>query len=210
MVWFGFESWLCSLQTTGTQTIYYFFLCCSCFSYKRMILIAPTVQSYDDWIFSPFEVSRILIVVQSLSHVRLCDPMDCSMPGCAVLHFLPQFAQIHVYWELINMSIKYVPHTPTHSSDPSAASYVLDTKFKLQCTLALAPLWPPLSALSPSLTVTQTHSLLWDLRHAMLFCGLKGIFISLCLETSSAWLLPLLQAQSRWHIFSAASSRHAI
>ena len=34
---------------------------------------------------------------QSLSHVQLfCDPMDCSKPGSSVLHYLPEFAQIHV------------------------------------------------------------------------------------------------------------------
>ena len=26
------------------------------------------------------------------------DPMDCSMPGFPVLHYLPEFAQIHVHW----------------------------------------------------------------------------------------------------------------
>ena len=28
----------------------------------------------------------------------LCNPMDCSMPGSSVLHFLPEFAQIQVHW----------------------------------------------------------------------------------------------------------------
>ena len=36
--------------------------------------------------------------VQSLSHVRLCDPMDCSMQGSSVFHYLSKFAQIHVHW----------------------------------------------------------------------------------------------------------------
>ena len=27
----------------------------------------------------------------------LCDPMDCSTPGSSVLHYLPEFAQIHVH-----------------------------------------------------------------------------------------------------------------
>ena len=26
------------------------------------------------------------------------DPMDYSMPGSSVLHYLPEFAQIHVHW----------------------------------------------------------------------------------------------------------------
>ena len=28
----------------------------------------------------------------------LCDPMDCSMPGYPVPHYLLEFAQIHVHW----------------------------------------------------------------------------------------------------------------
>ena len=28
----------------------------------------------------------------------LWDPMDCCTPGSPVLHFLPEFAQTHVYW----------------------------------------------------------------------------------------------------------------
>ena len=28
----------------------------------------------------------------------LCNPMNCSMPGFPVLHYLPESAQIHVHW----------------------------------------------------------------------------------------------------------------
>ena len=34
--------------------------------------------------------------VQLLSHVRLCNPMDCSMPGFSVLHQFLEIAQTHV------------------------------------------------------------------------------------------------------------------
>ena len=30
--------------------------------------------------------------------LTLCDPIDCSMPGSFVLHYLPEFAQIYVHW----------------------------------------------------------------------------------------------------------------
>ena len=30
------------------------------------------------------------------SPLTLCDLMDCSLPGFSVLHYLPDFAQIHV------------------------------------------------------------------------------------------------------------------
>ena len=48
------------------------------------------------------------IVVQSLSCVWLCDPMDYSTPGFPVLHHLPEFAQTHVHW--VNDAIQ-----PSHS-----------------------------------------------------------------------------------------------
>ena len=28
----------------------------------------------------------------------LCNPMDCSLPCSPVLHYLPEFPQIHVHW----------------------------------------------------------------------------------------------------------------
>ena len=37
-----------------------------------------------------------IIIVLSLRCVQLCDPMDCSTPGFPVLHYLLEFAQIHV------------------------------------------------------------------------------------------------------------------
>ena len=30
-----------------------------------------------------------------------CDLMDCSMPGFPVLHYLLEFAQIHIHWSMI-------------------------------------------------------------------------------------------------------------
>ena len=45
-----------------------------------------------------FCLLRSLVVLQSLSHVQLCNPMDCSRPGFPVLHYLPKFAQTHVHW----------------------------------------------------------------------------------------------------------------
>ena len=31
------------------------------------------------------------------SCLTLCDPMDCSIPGSPVFHYLPEFAQTHVH-----------------------------------------------------------------------------------------------------------------
>ena len=39
----------------------------------------------------------IAVIIQLLSRVWLCNPMDYSMPGFPVLHHLPEFAQSHVH-----------------------------------------------------------------------------------------------------------------
>jgi len=50
-------------------------------------------------IYWPPEVSTNIQFssVQSLSRVRLCDPMNCSRPGLPVHHQLPEFTQTHVH-----------------------------------------------------------------------------------------------------------------
>ena len=37
------------------------------------------------------------VTVQSLSRVRLCDPVDCSTPDSCVLPYPPEFAQTDVH-----------------------------------------------------------------------------------------------------------------
>ena len=39
----------------------------------------------------------LLFIIQLLSQVTLCDPMDYSTPDFPVLHYLPEFAQTHVH-----------------------------------------------------------------------------------------------------------------
>ena len=45
----------------------------------------------------------------------LCDPINCSTPGFSVLHYLPEFAQIHVYWvsDAIQSSHPLSPPSPS-------------------------------------------------------------------------------------------------
>ena len=42
-------------------------------------------------------INRGILVIQSLSHVRLCDTMDCSTSAFPVRHQLPELAQTHVH-----------------------------------------------------------------------------------------------------------------
>ena len=42
---------------------------------------------------------RVLLLLFSGSDISgLCDPVDCSMPGFPVLHYLLKFAHTHVHW----------------------------------------------------------------------------------------------------------------
>ena len=45
----------------------------------------------------------------------LCDPMDCSIPGFLVLHWISEFAQIHVHWvsDYIQPSHPLLPPSPS-------------------------------------------------------------------------------------------------
>ena len=52
--------------------------------------------------------------VQLLSHVRICNSMDCSMPGLPVHHQLLELAQTHVH--LISDAIQ--PSHPLSSPSP--------------------------------------------------------------------------------------------
>ena len=60
-----------------------------------------------------------LVVVQSLSHVRLSHPIDCSMPGFHVFHHLPELAQTYVHW----VSDAIQPFCPL--SSPSSPAFKL-------------------------------------------------------------------------------------
>ena len=58
------------------------------------------------------------VVVQLLSRVQICNPVDCSMPGFPVLHCLLEFAQTLVRW--VGDAIE-----PSHSLSPSSPALSL-------------------------------------------------------------------------------------
>ena len=56
----------------------------------------------------------------------LCDPMNCSTPGFPVLHYHPEFAQIHVHWvgDAIQPSHPLSPQFPScPQSFPASGSF---------------------------------------------------------------------------------------
>ena len=72
--------------------------------------------------------------VQLLSHVQLCDSMDCSMPGFPVHHQLLELAQIHV--SRVGDAIQLRPSHPLSSlfsfclqSFPASGSFPMSQFF---------------------------------------------------------------------------------
>ena len=57
----------------------------------------PTEKSREPMILKD-QAEDAIVIVHSLSHVWLCDPMDCSTSGLPVFHRLPELAQTHVHW----------------------------------------------------------------------------------------------------------------
>ena len=62
--------------------------------------------AYSHWPHYKCSVAMFCSVTKSC--LILCDPVDCSVPGFPVLHYLPEFAQTHVHW--VNDAIQ-----PSHS-----------------------------------------------------------------------------------------------
>ena len=73
-----------------------------------------------------------VVVVQSLSHVWLCSPMDCSMPGFPLIHHLPHLAQIQVHWvsDAIQPSLPLLsPSPPAFSLSQNQESFLMSVFF---------------------------------------------------------------------------------
>ena len=70
------------------------------------------------WWFEVLSLVRICLCCCSLAKLcpPLCDPIECRRPGSPILHYLPEFAQIHVHW----VSDAIQPSHPLPSSSPFA------------------------------------------------------------------------------------------
>ena len=59
------------------------------------------------------------------SSPTLCNPMDCSMPGFSVIHYLLEFAETHVHWvsDVIQPSFLCCPFFSCPQSFPESWSF---------------------------------------------------------------------------------------
>ena len=72
--------------------------------------------------------------------------MDCSMPDSSVLHYLPQFAQIHVHW--VSDAIQ-----PSHSMSPPSAALNLSSIRFFSSESPLHIRWPKYWSFSFSINI---------------------------------------------------------
>ena len=79
-------------------------------------MIYPSCQNKEHLQYNMVKTHCKIVFWLLFSHVQLCDPMDCSMPGFPVHHPLPELTQIHVH----RVSDAIQPSHPL--SSPSSAS----------------------------------------------------------------------------------------
>ena len=77
---------------------------------------------------------NVVVTIELLSHIRLCNPKDCSTPGFSVLHHLPEFAQIHGHWVKEfhpTVSSSVVPFSSCLQSFSASGSFPMSWLFPL-------------------------------------------------------------------------------
>ena len=90
--------------------------------------------------------------IQSLSRVRLCDPMNHNTPGLPVHHQLPEFTQTHVHW--VGDAIQ--PSHPLLSPSTPAPIPPSIRVFSNESTLRIR--WPRYWIFSFSISPSKEHS----------------------------------------------------
>ena len=128
-------------------------------------------------------------LVQSPSHVWLCDFMDCSRPGFCVLYYLPFFSQIHVHW--VDGAIQ-----PSHSlSPPSPPALSLPSIRVFFSESALCIRWPKYWSFSFIINPANEYSGLISFGiHCFDLLAVQGTLKSLLQHHSSKTSILLLWA----------------
>ena len=97
---------------------------CLFFSRKVLILVSTALLfcilagSWSNIEKGLTSVSLHLYCSAAKSCPTLCSPMDYSTPGFPVLHYLPEFAQVHIHW--VSDAIQ-----PSHPLLPSSFAFDL-------------------------------------------------------------------------------------
>ena len=94
----------------------------------------------------------LILSCGSVSHVWLCDPMDCSMPGLPVLHHLQERAQTHLHW--LYHAIQ--PYRPLLSPSPLPSVFPCIRIFFNESILHIR--WPKYWSFSFSISPSTEYS----------------------------------------------------
>ena len=95
-------------------------------SYPIMVLL----KQWPPWPWAQLALTGH-ISSQLLSHVRLCDPMDCSTPGLSVHHQLPELTQTCPLsrWCHPPISSSVIPFSSCLQSFPESGSFQMSQFF---------------------------------------------------------------------------------
>ena len=110
----------------------------------------------------------------------LCDPIDCSTPGSYVLHYLPEFAQIHVHWvgDAIQPSHPLLPLLLLPSIFPSISVFPNESVLRIR--------WPKYWSFSFTISSSNEYSGLISFRiYCFSFLTVQGTLKRLLQHHSS-------------------------
>ena len=86
------------------------------------------------------------------SYLTLCDLMNCGAPGFPVLHYLLEFAQIHVDW----VSDDIQPSHPLSFPSPLTLIFPIIRVFSSESSLCIR--WPKIQSFSFSISPSNEYS----------------------------------------------------
>ena len=79
----------------------HFIIAMTYFQIMKQILRYQRVHSLGEqmfiWMYN-INIDHCCCCSVTKSGLTLCNPIDCSTPGLRIRHYLPEFAQVHVYW----------------------------------------------------------------------------------------------------------------
>ena len=126
----------------------------------------------------------LVVIVQSLSCLSLCDPMDCSAPGFPVLHYLLGFAQTQAHW--VGDAIQ-----PSHPLSPTSLSALAFSQHQ-----GLFTMTQPFISGSQSIGASASASVLPVNIQGWILLGLTGLIF--------------FQSKGLSRVFSSHSSKASI
>ena len=117
--------------------------------------------------------------------------MDCSMPGFPVLHYLPEFAQIHVHWVSVTISSSASSFSFCLQFFPTSASFTMSQ--------ILTPGGPSIGA-SASATVLPMNIQEWVPLGLIVLISLLSKGLSRDFSSTTIWKHQFLDELSHQYI----------